>query len=174
MIAGEALSAKHRTRLAKATAWTAVTLELEHETPLVEDPGVQILSHGAKDFEPVVGRGFGRVSRWMTLVPGERGMEHEFIGQVIRHVKRQLKRPYPNAFEGQVTERIFVLPQACGQLALKTKDVFRFPELPNLYLGNHALGGVGGALGSLEMARLLENELLGANAPRSTNVIVQQ
>ena len=121
----------------------------------------------------MVGRGYGTTSRWMTLVPEERGMDHEFIGQVIRHVKRQLKRPFPKAFDTKPTERIFVLPQACGQLALKTKEVFRLPELPNLYLGNHALGGVGGALGSLEMAQLLETQLMGANAPRATNVIIQ-
>jgi hypothetical protein len=173
LISGEALAAKHRTRLAKATTWTAVTLELEHPSPLIEENAVQILSHNSKDFEPIVGRGFGPITRWMTLVNEERGMDHEFIGQTIRHIKRQIKRPWPAAFDGPVNEKIFVLGQAFGQVALKTKSQTRFPELPNIFLANHALGTIGGALGSLEMARAVETELLGPEAGRGTTVIVQ-
>ncbi len=173
LIDGEALAAKHRTRLAKAVAWTAVTLELEHDSPLTEDTAVQVLSHNSKDFEPIVGRVFGKTSRWMTLVNEERGMDHEFIAQTIRHIKRQIKRPCRRPSTAPSAKRSFVLPQAFGQIALKTKEQIRLPELPNIYLANHALGTIGGALGSLEMARAVERELFGAEAGRGSTVIVQ-
>ena len=174
LIEGETLAAKHRTRLAKMVAWTTVTLELNHEPPLEADAAVRVFNHNAKDFEPVVGRVFGSRSKWMTLVPDEREMEHEFIGQCIRHIKRQLKRAYPLALDGELKEKIYVQANAFGQNALKTKDGIRFPELKNLYLANHGLGTLGGILGSLEMARAVETQILGAGAavPKSTGAIL--
>ncbi|MGE0528340.1 MAG: NAD(P)-binding protein [Bdellovibrionales bacterium] len=161
LIEGDGLAPKHRTRLAKMTSWTAVILELSHSPALVEDSDVRLFSHGAKDFEPVVGRVFGELSRWMTLVPEERESDHEFIGQCIRHIKRQLKRAWPLALEGPQTEKIYILSRAFGQHNLKGKDPFRFPEFSNFYVSSHALAEQPGALGSLEIARSLEAELLG-------------
>ncbi len=168
-IEGEGLNAKNRTRLAKMQVWTAVLLELQHETPLTDDSSIRVFTHSAKEFEPVVGRVFGNVSRWMTLVPGEREAEHEFIGQCIRHIKRQLKRAWPTAFDTPVPEKIFMQPNAMGQQTLKTKDNFRFPEISNLFLGSHILGNQGGEVGSLELVRDLQSIVLGGTpAPKST------
>lgn len=155
------LSAKHRTRLAKIEAWTAVTLDIVHNPPLVDDSSIRIFTHSSQEFQPVVGRVFGNRSKWMTLVPGERGTEHEFAGQCIRHIKRQMKRAWPNAFDGDVQEKIYVQPNAFGNASLKTKETFRWPELPNLYLANHGLSTLGNELGALEVAKALETELLG-------------
>lgn len=159
LIEGEALPPKHRTRLAKMQGWTSVTLELNNTPPLCEDSHVRVFVHNAKEFEPVVGRVNGSRSLWMTLVPFDKGDEHEFIGQCIRHIKRQLKRAWPEGIDGQKDEKIYVQPQAFGQHALKTRDPLRLPELANLYLGNHALASQPGTLGSLEMARALERAL---------------
>lgn len=169
LIEGDGLNAKNRTRLAKMQAWTAVMLELQHPAPLVDDPSIRIFTHSAKEFEPVVGRVFGNMSRWMTLVPGEREAEHEFVGQCIRHIKRQLKRAWPTAFDTPVSERIFVQPNSMGQQSLKTKDNFRFPEISNLFVGSHILGNQGGEIGSLELVRELQSIVLGGTpAPKST------
>lgn len=172
LIEGEGLSAKSRTRLAKMQSWTAVTLELTHAAPLVEDNSIRIFTHSAKEFEPVVGRAFGVRSKWMTLVPGERDTDVEFTGQCIRHIKRQLKRAWPNAFDGQVQEKIFVQPNAFGQQSLKTKEPYRLPELPRLYLANHLLAMRAGELGALEVvqdveAALFEGRLSAAPARES-------
>jgi hypothetical protein len=155
------LSAKHRTRLAKMESWTAVTLDIRNASPLADDSSIRIFTHSAKEFQPVFGRAHGLHSKWMTLVPGERGTEHEFVGQCIRHIKRQLKRAWPQALEGDLQEKIFVQPNAFGQHSLKTKEVFRWPELPNLYLANHGLSALANELGALEVAKALEIELLG-------------
>lgn len=161
LIEGEGLPPKHRTRLAKMQGWTSVTLELNNTPPLTEDGDVRVFLHNAKEFEPVVGRVNGSRSLWMTLVPFDKGDEHEFIGQCIRHIKRQLKRAWSDGIEGQKDEKIYVQPHAFGQHAMKTRDPLRMPELANLYLGNHALGSQPGTLGSLEMARALEKALAG-------------
>src|SRR5665213_324225 len=117
MFEGDDLPGKHRTRLVKMQSWTAVTLELTHSPALVDDTSVRFFTHNAKEFEPVVGRVFGETSKWMTLVPGDREADHEFAGQCIRHIKRQLKRAWPLAFEGSSTtaEKIYIQAHAYGQ-----------------------------------------------------------
>jgi hypothetical protein len=167
LIAGDGLPAKHRARLAKMQGWTAVTLELQHTPPLAEDSAVCFFSSHAKDFEPVVGRVFGSTSKWMTLVHPEHEAEHEFTGRCIRHIKHQLKRAWPLAFEGENaknTERIYVQANACGQHSLRSKETYRFPEISNLYLASHVLAGQPGELGALESVRALENLLCGPAA----------
>lgn len=159
LITGEELPGKHRTRLARMQSWTAVVLELNHPEPLVNDHGIRIFVHNAKEFEPVVGRVSGVKSKWMTLVPGDREAEHEFIGQCIRHIKRQLKRAWPAAFDVPTEERIYILQNAVGQHSLKAKENFRFPEISNLYIANHALANAPGALASLAVAKELGSEL---------------
>lgn len=165
LIEGEGLAAKNRSRLAKMAAWTSVALELIHPVPLAEDASIRMFNHGSKDFEPVVGRVYGARSKWITLVPGERDADHEFIGQCIRHIKRQLKRAWPEAFDGAgIEEKIYVQPNAFGQQSLKTKDPLRLPEIGNLLLANHLLAEQPGALGSLEVARAVESALGGSAA----------
>ncbi|NJL25472.1 MAG: NAD(P)-binding protein [Calothrix sp. SM1_5_4] len=115
LLDGEALPAKHRTRLAKLATWTSVTLELTHTPNLADDGAVRVFNHNAKEFEPVVGRVFGADSRWITLAPAERENEHEFIGQCIRHIKRQLKRAWPLAMEGRMEEKIYVQTTRSGK-----------------------------------------------------------
>lgn len=160
LIDGEGLQAKSRTRLAKMQPWTAVTLELTHTPPLADDPSIRIFTHSAKEFEPVVGRVIAERSKWMTLVPAEREAEHEFIGQCIRHIKRQLKRAWPLAMEGNMEEKIFVQSNAYGQQTLKAKEPFKLPEISNLWLANHILASRAGEIGALEAARGVELSVL--------------
>lgn len=163
LIEGEELPVKHRTRLSKMQSWTAVTLELGHTPPLLDDSSIRFFSHSAKEFEPVVGRVTGETSKWLTLVPGDREADHEFVGQCIRHIKRQLKRAWPLAFEGQtgMREKIYVQTNAYGQHTLRSKETYRFPEISNLYLANHTLTSLPGELGALEPVKTLAAELCG-------------
>lgn len=165
LMEGEELNAKHRTRMAKMQPWTAVTLELFHETPLAEDDSIRIFTHNAKEFEPVVGRVKGQTSRWMTMVHMERDADHEFIGQCIRHIKRQLKRSWETQIDGDMREKIFVQSNAYGNQSLKTKNPFKFPEIENFYAANHLLATRAGEIGSLEVVEILETEILGGSAP---------
>lgn len=153
LIQGDSLPAKHRTRLAKMYSWTAVVLDLEGQPAMGEHTGMLLFQHSGKDFEPVFGRIKPSGSRWVTLVHSERAEEHEFTGQCIRHIKRQLKRAWPELFADEKNnERIYVLPGAYGQNSLKAKSNWQFPEIGNLYLANHTLARQNGLLGALEAA----------------------
>lgn len=161
LIQGEGLPAKHRTRLAKMFSWTAVVLELDGQPPLDSQTGALLFQHSGKEFEPVFGRIDATGSKWVTLVHSERAEEHEFTGQCIRHIKRQLKRAWPNLFaDEKKTERIYVLPGAIGQNSLKTKSNWQVPEIDNLYFANHTLARQGGILGALEVAASIEAVLM--------------
>lgn len=151
LIQGEGLPAKHRTRLAKMFSWTAVVLELEGQPPMDGHSGMLLFQHSGKDFEPVFGRITSTGSLWATLVHSERAEEHEFTGQCIRHIKRQLKRAWPELFaDDKKNERIYVLPGAYGQNSLKTKSAWQIPEIENLFLANHTLARQSGFVGALE------------------------
>lgn len=169
LIEGDGLPAKHRTRFAKMQGWTSVTLELHNTPPIAEDSSIRVFSHNAKEFEPVVGRVLGETSLWMTLVPQDREADHEFVGQCIRHIKRQLKRAWPEALDGQKDEKIYVQSNAFGQQSLKSKDPLRVPEISNLYLANHILGSSPGTLGSLETARMII-ESIGATGSKDKDI----
>lgn len=153
LIEGEGLPAKHRTRLAKMFSWTAVVLDLEGQPSGDEHKGVLLFQHSGKEFEPVFGRIDASGSRWITLVHSERAEEHEFTGQCIRHIKRQLKRAWPDLFaDDKKSEKIYVLPGYYGQNSLKTRSAFHLPEIANLYLANHTLARQSGLLGAVEAA----------------------
>jgi hypothetical protein len=163
LIKGDALPAKHRSRLAKFTNWTAVMLELNHAAPLTEPGSLRLFGHSSREFEPVFGRIEGTASRWVTLAHSERFEEHEFTGQCIRHIKRQLKRAWPEALEGKQDEKITVLPAAFGQNSLRLKSPWLMPELPNLFLANSTLAAQSGFAGGLETARGIEDLISGAD-----------
>ena len=130
-----------------------MVLELEHPTPQAEAGGMRLFNHSTKEYEPTFGRIEGHVSRWATLVHSERSDEHEFTGQCIRHIKRQLKRAWPAAFIGKPNEKIYVLPAAFGQNNLKTKSPWLLPEIPNLFLAGTTLATQSGFLGCVEVVK---------------------
>ena len=107
----------------------------------------------------LVGRVLGAQSKWMTLVPAERDTDVEFIGQCIRHIKRQLKRAWPLALDGQLQEKIYVQPNAFGPQSLKSKEPYRLPEIPNLFIANHLLAMRSGEISSLEVVQDVEAAL---------------
>ena len=53
-------------------------------------------------------------------------------------------------------------PMPTVNIPLRTKETYRFPEISNLYLANHAWRGLPGELGALEPVRALEAELCAA------------
>jgi hypothetical protein len=161
LIKGEALTPKHRSRIAKFNTWTAVMLELSHAAPLTEPGGLRLFASSSKEFEPVFGRIEGSTSRWMTLAHSERFEEHEFTGQCIRHIKRQIKRAWPEQLDGKQDEKITVYPLAFGQNSLKLKSPWLMPEIPNLFLTSATLSTQPGFIGAVEAVRGVEDLING-------------
>jgi len=165
LIVGESLPDKHRTRIAKISNWTSVVLELQHSAGLEGPSGIVVFDHSSKEFEPVFGRISGPSSRWSTLVHSERFEEHEFTGQCIRHIKRQLKRAWPEAFDAKPEEKIYVYPEAFGQNTLKTKSPWLLPEIPNMFMVNATLASQSGFLGAVESVKGVQALLDGTDVP---------
>ncbi len=160
LIEGEGLSSKSRVALGKALAWTAVGLDLYNsKNPIEMNSSVHVFDHGAKDFEPVLGRKLDGFTRWMTLIESGRASEHEYSGQCIRHIKRQLKRAWPNCFEEAEEERIFVACDAFGSLTGRAAIGVEIPEISNLYLGHSLVQGEPSPAGDLLMAQKLQGLL---------------
>lgn len=153
LIATDGLSPKTRMALSRAQAWTAIGLDVFATEPPPEwDGTVFVFDHGSKDFEPVIGRDLGEYSRWFTLVETARADEHDYAGQCIRHIKRQLKRAWPDLYELPMEERIFVANEAFGEWRAKNGQNIEITEISNLYLAHSLLTGEPSPAGDLLMA----------------------
>lgn len=162
MFNGDDLPAKHRTRLAKSVAWTVLVLGLEHQNELQGGSEIRFLLSGAKDFEPVVGRSRGKTSKWMILIDAEKAEDHEYIGSCIKHIKRLVKRAYPES-DPLLKENIYVQPNGFGHINLKTKSPVMFSELSNLYLAHHGLSSLSGNMACVHSAQCVWNEFKGVD-----------
>lgn len=160
LFVGEDLPNKHRTRLAKSKSWTVLLLKMEHQNALNGSTDVRHLLSGAKDFEPVVGIGNGKNSKWLMMLDDEQAEDHEYIGSCFKHIKRLVKRAFPES-EPIVSEKFYVQPFGSGHVSLKNKSPYVMPELPNLYLAHPSLASVPGDLAGVQSAQGVWQEMKG-------------
>lgn len=159
LIPTDSIEGKHRTRIAKATTWTTISLHLQHQSPVSMERGLHLLYGSGSDFEPALGR-FWPVSEdghqfsvWMTWVPKELSQDTDSLGQAIKNLKRQIKRPFENAFENLRDEKLVTREENHGHMSLKTKDAFRLPEISNLTLTHPLLSHLKGPVAALDVAQ---------------------
>lgn len=157
LIEGDALKPAHRTRLAKQTAWSAVSLTLKHGRPIETLPAVRLVLGTGKEFQPVVGKVWPTHSVWLNLVSNEMQEDLEHVGDCVRYIKRTLKRVWPELIDQATEEKIRVRPQAYGKIDLKSKTGFSFPELSNLTFADGRLSDVTGDLGTAAIAMQLSS-----------------
>ncbi|MBY0314377.1 MAG: hypothetical protein K2Q26_02580 [Bdellovibrionales bacterium] len=137
-------------KLGKTNLWTAVTLTYIHKHPLTETHAMHVLS-GAKEQMC-----FGRfsvekgqpMSHWLSFANGEIGAESEALGGILREMKHQIKRMYPNFKESVEKEFISVSANAYGKIQSGILDErHQLPKTPQLLLGgrfysqSHGLSG---------------------------------
>lgn len=159
LLPNEALKSGTRSRLARASGWTAVFLRLDHSEELAENSALRFLLGTGKEFEPTVGRFFKDHSTWMSLVPVEKALEPDFVTGQIKAIKRVLKRHCPEILEKADREHIFIQDEAIGEIELKLKNPRRFNEISNLWLANHRLSPLIGGLGELQSAEEVLSQL---------------
>ena len=165
LLAIDALDGRHRTRLAKGSSWGSVSLHVLHKRPVALERGVHLLYGSGQEFEPIVGRFFPtqecgqQSSVWMTFVPRESGEDTDYMGQTLKHMKRQLRRAYPTALEDLVEEKLVVFSESHGHVALKTKHPLRVPELTNLIFTHPLFSSFRGPLAALDVAAVAAGEI---------------
>lgn len=114
-----------------------------------------------EEFEPVIGTISENQSCWMSFVPSEQSGDNEFIAKVIRNMKKQIKRPYPELFEHpDLQEKIILSQSSYGQLKLKEDENGFLKTVNNLFFTSSLCSeNASGLTGSIERIRRLEAQL---------------
>jgi hypothetical protein len=135
-----AMTARTTQRLAKASYWSAICLDLIHPTAISESSSLYVLSGSGDEVSPSLGYFYPpanntQISQWLTFVAPEGSEDPEVAGACVRRIKKQIKRAFPEAQENLVHERIYMAELSHGTADLKLKDDVLAPGITSLYLG---------------------------------------
>jgi hypothetical protein len=151
------IDSKTRQKIAKSITWTALQLHFQHPRAISTSSALHFLMGSKTDFEPCLGRWISRddqyFSTWLSLIPSDQTEDVEAAGAVIRNMKKQIKRAYPEALEELLEEKIVVHPDWCGHMKLPSKWVSSIPDMRNLLLASRHLSPMGHVLSDIEMAQ---------------------
>ncbi len=161
----DVLNARAKAKLKKSKAWQGVCLDLFHTAAL--DKANIFLLNGTTDDEigPCVGRFLpkveganGQISQWMSFVESEVAEDTENIGHILKKMKRQVKRAFPELADSIKKERIFVTPVLSGA-DLKLSANGTLPKVPNLWIASSQVSPYQNLLGSLMQAQFVLSSL---------------
>ena len=165
----EAFPNRARQKLSKAKFWTAVGLDIIHGKTASENYGLHVLNGTTQDdLGPCVGRfyssqtldeGVRQMSQWLTFIDDEDAEDTEKIGAVLKKIKRQIKRAYPEALDGVISERILAVPSFAGNGDLKLSGHQTLPQANNFWIASGAVHPLKNLLGSLAQAQLVTSAL---------------
>lgn len=170
LLGDELLSVRAKQKIAKADYWTILGLDLFHSGTVTESNLLHLLNGTTQDeLGPSVGLFHQTVpsvkddnlliqhSQWMTFVNQEAGEDPESTGSALKKIKRQIKRVYPQALEGLISERILVAPLAEVELELKFDRKGALQGVSNLWLAH------GSASAGLNMVSSIHQSFLVAS-----------
>lgn len=160
----EFLNARAKAKLKKDTAWMGLCLDLFHEMPLpnmtVEKNNLFILNGTTDDdIGPCVGRfntkidDHKQVSQWMSFVDADTAEETENIAEVLKKMKRQIKRAFPEMVENIKGERLFMSsPLSCGEIKLNSNGTLN--KVDNLWIASSQMSAYPNLLGALLQSQM--------------------
>lgn len=148
LLPSSVLTGKVRQKIAKSPLYTRLNLNIQHGTNFDHQSGIHVLVGTKDDFEPVVGR-FAQgpllidggestdskvlTSHWTYLLNDENYGEPEAIGAAVKYMKRQIKRAYPESFDGENQETIAVYRDSHGHVDL---DSIQLKGLNNFFIAS--------------------------------------
>ncbi len=158
LLPDDVLNLRAKAKLKKSKAWQAVCLDLFH-TVKVEKENLFILNGTTDDdIGPCVGRFHsapdGQISQWISFIESEVAEDTEAIGHVLKKMKRQIKRAFPEMADSITKERIFVTPILSGS-DVKLTASNTIPKVPNLWIASPQASASVNLLGSLQQAQLV-------------------
>lgn len=149
LLSDDVLSARAKQKISKADYWTALGLDLFFHGEVSNRSELHLLNGTTQDeIGPCVGLFHPAApsdklngdllqhSQWMTFVENEASEDPEVIGSILKKIKRQIKRAYPEAMEKIYSERILVAPFAEAELDLKFDKKGAFAGIENLWLAH--------------------------------------
>lgn len=164
LLPDEVLNARAKAKLKKSTAWQSVSLDLYHELSLEKDNLFLLNGTTDDDIGPCIGRFLpttdttGQISQWTSFVDSESAEDTENIGLVLKKMKRQIKRAFPEIADTIKKERISVSPPLSGA-DLKLNANGTLPKIDNLWIASAQVSPYPNILGSLMQARLILSSL---------------
>lgn len=173
----EFMSARAKAKLKKDTAWMGLCLDLFHEVPegtsLVEKDNLFVLNGTTDDdIGPCIGRfnsalsSQKQISQWMSFVDVDTAEETENIAEVLKKMKRQIKRAFPEMAEHIKGERLFMSsPLSCGEIKMNANGTLH--KVDNLWIASTQVSKYPNLLGSLLQSQMTLAALGFGTAPIS-------
>ncbi len=152
----EIMNARLKSKINKAKSWQAVCVDLFHPGVQQEKSNLFVLNGTTDDdIGPCIGKFIsGEISQWLSYVDVELAEDTENIGNVLKKVKRQMKRAFPEIAEKIQKERIFVSPPISGG-DLKLNANLTYPHIDNLWVASATSATGPNLLGSLQTAQMI-------------------
>lgn len=120
LVSNEIIADKTFQKILKTKAFSCVRLHLEHPPEAqVEAHPYHILYGNKDDFDPIVGQFFKTENRlfsmWACWMLSDLIDDHEHLGSMLKHIKKQIKRAYPHLLDNLKQEKIVVEIDSEGQ-----------------------------------------------------------
>jgi hypothetical protein len=163
LLPATAIPLKLRQRISKGIYWTTICLDFFHKAGVSQMTEMHLLNGTTNDeigpcvglfHSPVINKDNGEEkiqhSQWLTFLDDESTSDTEAMGAILKKIKKQIKRAYPEAFDHLISERIAVLPFNEAELDLKLADNCSLTGFANLFVGSGSWSGQSGILGNLQ------------------------
>lgn len=159
LVNDDILNARAKAKLKKSQAWQAICLDIFHSAK-TEKTNLFVLN-GTTDDEigPCLGRFLpaneaGQISQWISFIDSESGEDTENIGHVLKKMKRQIKRAFPEISDSIKKERIF-MSSALSGADLKLTGHMTLPKVENLWIASTQASRSKNLLGSIQQAQMV-------------------
>lgn len=155
----DVLNPRAKAKLKKSQAWQAICLDLFH-TAKTEKTNLFVLNGTTDDdIGPCIGRFLpategGQISQWLSFVDSESAEDTENIGHVLKKIKRQIKRAFPEISESIKKERIFMSSPVSGA-DIKLTGHLNIPKVENLWIASAQAAQSKNLLGAIQQAQLV-------------------
>jgi hypothetical protein len=162
LLPDEVLTARAKTKLKKDTTWVGLCLDLLHEGVIEVKTNLFLLEGTTNDsigpcigrFLPVAEGQNAQISQWMSFIDLEISEETENIGEVLKKMKRQIKRAFPEMSEAVKAERLFMTSAlSSGELKLNANGTL--PKAENLWIASAQVNVSPNLLGSLIQSQFI-------------------
>ncbi len=159
LLPDDVLSLRAKAKLKKARAWQGVCLDIFHSATLDKTNLFVLNGTTDDDIGPGIGRFLpateeGQISQWMSFIDSESAEDTEMIAHVLKKMKRQIKRAFPEIGESIKSERIFVTPALSGA-DIKLTASNTVPKVKNLWIASPEVAPSVNLLGSLQQSQLV-------------------
>ena len=166
----EIMNPRLKNKIAKAKSWQTVCLDLFHPEFSEQKQNLFVLNGTTDDdLGPCVGKFISKnispnISQWLSFIDFEDAEDTENIGLVLKKIKRQIKRAFPELADKIQKERIYVSSSISGG-DLKLNANLTYPHIENLWIASVTSATEPNLLGSLQTSQMVIAALGFGNNP---------